>query len=166
MPILVKEIKASRLKSDALRLELLSAMRKAGTQVKLDFEQTTKTWKRKPKFEMVISLTPPGPQLIVGTDDEIYRYVDEGTRPHIILPRRAKALRFQSGYKAKTSPGVIGSGSGGSFGNVVFSQGVHHPGTQARDFEGAIKKKREKWFKQQMTNAMKKVAQASGHAIA
>lgn len=43
-------------------------------------------------------------------------YVHEGTRPHVIRPRRAKALRF-----------VVG-------GRVVFAQRVNHPGTRARPF--------------------------------
>jgi hypothetical protein len=44
------------------------------------------------------------------------RYVEEGTRPHVIRPRRAKMLRFTVG------------------GRVVFSHGVHHPGTSPRPF--------------------------------
>lgn len=172
MPILVKQIKPSRLKVDALRLELLNAMRKAGTQVKADFEKTTATWKHKPKFEMLISLTQPGPQLLVSTDDEIYGYLDRGTRADYEIwagyytgKSNKKALVFQKGYKAKTTPGVIGSGSGGSFGAIRHTPYVVHPGIKARDFEGAIKKKREKWFKGQMEAAMKKAAAASGHAI-
>ena len=38
-------------------------------------------------------------------------YVDQGTRPHVILPRRASALRFE------TAEGV------------VFARRVKHPGT-------------------------------------
>ena len=39
-------------------------------------------------------------------------YLDEGVRPHVIRPRRAKALRFVSG------------------GRIVFAKVVHHPGTR------------------------------------
>lgn len=42
--------------------------------------------------------------------------VNDGTRPHIIRPKRAKALRFRVG------------------GKVVFARIVHHPGTRARPF--------------------------------
>ena len=42
--------------------------------------------------------------------------VHDGTRPHVIRPRRAKALRFRSG------------------GRIVFATVVHHPGTRARPF--------------------------------
>lgn len=42
--------------------------------------------------------------------------VNDGTRPHIIRPRRAQALRFRMG------------------GRIVFAKLVHHPGTRARPF--------------------------------
>ncbi len=114
MAILIKEIKPSRLKVDAMRLELLNAMRKVGTEVKKDYEKTTKTWKHKPKFEVSVSLKQPGPTLIVETDDEIYGYVDKGTKPHLIFAgiytgkSNKKALAFPSKFGAKTRPGVIG----------------------------------------------------------
>jgi HK97 gp10 family phage protein len=43
-------------------------------------------------------------------------YVEFGTRPHPILPKRAKALRFEVD------------------GEVVFARRVHHPGTQPQPF--------------------------------
>lgn len=43
-------------------------------------------------------------------------YVASGTRPHIIQPRRARALRF-----------IVA-------GRTVFTQRVHHPGTRPNDF--------------------------------
>ncbi len=52
----------------------------------------------------------------IGSDVEYAPYVNDGTRPHIIRPKRAQALRF-----------VIG-------GRVVFARVVHHPGTKARPF--------------------------------
>ncbi|MDI9829683.1 hypothetical protein [Streptomyces sp. KAU_LT] len=44
------------------------------------------------------------------------RLVIEGTRPHLIRPRRARALRFEVG------------------GDVVFTQLVRHPGTRPNNF--------------------------------
>lgn len=52
----------------------------------------------------------------VGSDVEYAPMVNDGTRPHIIRPKRAKALRFKVG------------------GKVVFARIVHHPGTRARPF--------------------------------
>lgn len=161
----MKTIKPKALKQKEMRLELLNGLRAVGKKVLKDFELTTKTWDHKPKFELAISLKGKGPQFLAGTDDEIYRYVNEGTKPHRIRPKRAKALRFQGTYRAKTTPGVIGSRGGGSSGDVIFSQGVQHPGTKARNFDKQIGKKWEKSFRNEMHEAMKRAKIKSGHAI-
>lgn len=163
--IVTKTIKPSRLKEKEMRLELLNALRKAAKDIRKDFDLTVKTWEHKPEFQEVISLGGNSPSVLVGTDDEIYRYVDEGTKAHIIRPKKAKRLRFQGTYTAKTSPGVIGSSSGGSSGDVIYSTGVHHPGTKARKFSQAIEKKWAKAFKGRMEDAMQRARKKSGHAI-
>ena len=169
MAIVFKEIKPPRLKDDALRLELLNAMRAAGTQIKKDFEKTTATWKRKPKFEMLISLTGPGPVVLVDTDDEIYGYVSGGTKPHPIFAgiytgkSNKKALAFPARSTPKTKPGFIGSFGGSRSSETVVRPYVNHPGTKARKFEETIQKRRQKWFKGEMEKAMKKAAKSSGY---
>ena len=52
----------------------------------------------------------------VGSDVEYAPMVNDGTRPHIIRPRRAKALKFTVG------------------GRTVYARVVHHPGTRANPF--------------------------------
>lgn len=52
----------------------------------------------------------------VGSDVEYAPMVNDGTKPHIIRPKRANALRFKVG------------------GKTVFAKVVHHPGTRARPF--------------------------------
>jgi len=116
-----------------------------GENIRRDFEKTTATWNHKPRFEVNLLRTASQMTVYVYTDDEIYQYVDKGTRPHVIRPRRAKALRFQWGgpgsYKAKTSVGVISSRAGGSSGPEVLFKHVTHPGTAARNFTEVIQKK-------------------------
>jgi hypothetical protein len=53
---------------------------------------------------------------VVGTNVPYARPVHEGSKPHIIRPRRAKALRFQAG------------------GETVFAKFVRHPGTRGQPF--------------------------------
>ena len=55
--------------------------------------------------------------------------VELGTRPHIIRPVRARALRF-----AATSGGARLTGSPRKGADVVFARRVHHPGTKAQPF--------------------------------
>lgn len=52
----------------------------------------------------------------VGSDVEYAAMVNDGTRPHQIRPRNAKALRFRVG------------------GRIVYAKVVNHPGTRARPF--------------------------------
>lgn len=172
MVVLFKEIKPQKLKEKALRLELLNAIRKAGTQIKKDFEATTRTWEHKPKFEILISLRhPPGPTILVATDDKIYRFVNEGTRPHPIFAgiytskSRKKVLAFPSVSVPKTKPGSLSSGPGRKSGGTILRPYVQHPGTEARKFDQAVKKKRKTWFKRQMEKAMRTAAKKSGHGI-
>lgn len=161
-----KAIKPSKLKVAALRLELLNGMRKAGRGMEKDFKATTKTWTRQPVFKTVISLGRKGPEVLVGTDDPIYRYVSEGTKPHIIRPVRASALHFRGGaYRAKTTPGTISSRGGGASGGSVYAQVVHHPGTEARNFGAVIARKWRKPFKREMEAAMRRAAKKSGHSV-
>lgn len=152
----VKLIKAKKLNVDAFADEIKKALKAEGQDVVGEYEKTTGTWKKKPEFEVLIDTSGGEAAVLVGTDNEIYNYVDQGTRPHIIRPVRARALRFKSGYKAKTTPGKIGSQSGGSFGDTVYAQQVRHPGSKAREFSQVIQKRRKKPFTRRMVKAMQK----------
>lgn len=50
----------------------------------------------------------------ITTDDAIFGYQNDGTKPHTILPRQRRVLRFQAG------------------GGTVFARRVRHPGTKAQ----------------------------------
>ncbi|MGD9485749.1 hypothetical protein WDH52_21265 [Streptomyces sp. TRM70308] len=63
-----------------------------------------------------IETGPRGLQGVITCDHPAVRFVLDGTRPHVIRPRRAKALRFDMG------------------GWVVFAKRVNHPGTRANNF--------------------------------
>lgn len=105
-----------------------------------DFERTVKTWKRKPEFYLStrFRVGSRNVEIIVGTDNIIYGYVNDGTRAHIIRPKRSKVLRFQSKYRSKTMPNQTFSRAGGGSGGFVFAQKVNHPGTKARNFDKVI----------------------------
>lgn len=109
-------------------------LRDAAEDAVKDFEKTAATWLHKPAF--VIKEQPTG--FLVGTDDEVWTMLDQGTRAHRIVARRVKRLRFASGFTAKTRPGFVGSQAGGSSGGPVFAQEVNHPGTTARAWSKLI----------------------------
>lgn len=113
------------------------SMDDAAEMVKKDFEQTTASWDHTVTF----TIAKQGADRTVTTTDEIWGYVDEGTKPHVIVAKRARVLRFAVGGKPKTSPGKITSGSGSKGGDVVFRPRVNHPGTKARLFTQQIAKR-------------------------
>jgi hypothetical protein len=55
-------------------------------------------------------------------------FVELGTRPHTIVPRQRKALRFAAGGNATLS----GRPRAGS--SVIFTKRVRHPGTRAQPY--------------------------------
>lgn len=108
----------------------------------IDLEKTTATWNTRVRWTVRVA----GNTVTVTTDNAIWRYVDAGTRPHIIRVRRARWLRFQAGYQAKTRPGSLVSGAGGPSGPFRFAKEVKHPGTKARNFSRALRAKwKTKW---------------------
>ncbi len=124
--------------SKAMAKVIENTMNAQAKDIQIDFKVTTQTWNHKPEF--VIEVPTPY-ERIIATGSIIYSYVNDGTRPHIITPKRSKILRFSPFYRAKTSPRSIGSGPGGSSGDPVVAHVVHHPGTTAREFDDVIAKK-------------------------
>ena len=173
--LVIKQINPAKLKEDAMRLALLNPIRKAADDMHKDFKATTATWHHKVEFEKAVSLALGGPSIHIVTYDLIYGYVNDGTKPHPIFAgyytglSSKMALSFQWGgkgsYRPKTHPGVIGSTPGGPSGPRVAMPYVQHPGTKARKFDEAIRKKWEPMFKRRMEDAMKAAAKASGHSI-
>lgn len=99
------------------------------------FQNTVKTWTHQPTFTTV----PTARGWAVNVDPVLpYRYVDEGTTPHLITPRNRPLLRFTGPYHAKTKPGVLASYKGGRGKVWVSSRKVKHPGTQPRNFRDII----------------------------
>jgi len=171
--LVFKEIKPQRLKEAAMRAELVKGMKEIADGIEQDYQKTVATWGDKPKFEQLFDLGPPI-TMLVGTDNEIYGYVDKGTKDAAPYPIFAgiytgksskKALAFPSQSTPKTKPNVIGS-FGGSRGKVDTVRAyVIHPGIEPRNFSKEITKKWTPRFKRRMEKAMSRAAKASGHAL-
>ena len=165
MPIFAKPLTPRKFNDKAFLDEITKEVNRTAKDVKKDFEKTTKTWKKKPVFEIVIAIGPKSADFLIGTDDEIYGYVDQGTRPHVILPTKpGGVLAFQSKFSPKTVPNVLGSRSGRSGGNTVFSRGVIHPGTEPRNFSKMIKRIWTPIYKKRIEQAISRANKKSNHA--
>lgn len=91
------------------------------------------------------------------------KYVVNGTRPHYIFPRHAKALRFWDRvYKQnRDARGRFASGFHTEKGAVRFAKYVHHPGTDSDDFLTeagvALKPKIEAMFKNALLRKVRRL---------
>lgn len=140
----LKAIVPRRLTFDAKRLNAAveSALDEAAKEVRLDFDETVKTWDTYVPF---ITYSRAG-ERTVSTKNLIYYFVNDGTKRHEITPKNAKMLAFSSLSGPKTQPGVIGSGQGFRGGVIAFAKRVMHPGTKPRYFNKAIKAQWQKWL--------------------
>jgi hypothetical protein len=129
----------------------LSAFEKAARAMERDvkgaFLDATSGWKHKPVWRGYVRLTADNLYISVGTVDQIFKFVDEGTVAHIIRPVRARMLHWTEN------------------GQDFFAKEVHHPGTQAQNISKEI---REIWIglmPDYFDQALQEAIQQSGHAI-
>lgn len=143
MPVLFRPIRPQYYDVEAFRREINRELRSIAESIRGDYEATTAGWRTPVTFVVrEAGVARGGASIIIGTESEVYGYVDKGTRPHPIRPKSAKVLRFQTGYRPKTRPRVLRSTSGGATGPAVFAKQVQHPGTRAREFTETIA---DKW---------------------
>lgn len=138
------------------------ALFNTGQRMRILYKLTVSTWTKKPKFTIEVKQTKQFFAVTTGTDNEIYGFVDKGTKPHFIRPKpsnKSRRLFFRKGFQPKTTPGIIASGSGGSFGNIVTAKEVKHPGTKARKFTPTIMRQTKGQFKKLMDQAFKQTAE-------
>ena len=77
------------------------------------------------------TITPPRRRIRVVKGQQVE--MDYANRE----PPRAY-LHYQQYYRAKTAPGVLGSGRGDKFGPWVIARKVHHPGIKPRGFSDMV----------------------------
>lgn len=159
MPVRFRPIIPKEFRGDPFRKAFEEAAEEIRDGMLQDFETTTRTWDHRVEFEADVKVTAGTVTIVAGTDDEIYKYVDEGTREHDIFPVHAPALVFQGVYTAKTIPGVMGSRAGGASGPWQVRKAAHHPGTEPRDFTKIIHDRWEKPVHDAYFDAMVRAAE-------
>ena len=136
--------------------KIVSNELEAETQrVKKAYEGTTGTWVHKPKFYVKYRGKRSAE---VRTKSKVYRYVDSGTRPHVIRVKRAKTLAFNTqGFQSKTVPRRLKPRAGKRAGPPkAFPVQVFHPGFPARGFSTIIRYRSKKRFKRNVDRAIRK----------
>lgn len=138
--------------------------------VLFSLDKTVATWDKKPKFSVRYSPFT-GDEIDIqfmasGGMAQIWNWTDQGTKPHVIRPKpgnKRGLLFFNSNFKAKTRPRVIGSTRGFSGPPLAAAASVNHPGTKARQFTTEIWRRRSPAFRRIMKTALNNAAKASGH---
>lgn len=120
-----------------------------------DFGVTVQTWKTPVNFDVKKAKF----SRIIGTDSQIYEWVDGGTKPHPIRPVRASVLAFKTGGRPKSRVEKIVSRKGAPGKNQVFAKAVQHPGTEPRKFGETIQKKWEEQLPDILQRAIDAAAQ-------
>lgn len=138
-PILLRSIPF-----DAKRLERIieNTLEEAAKNVKIDFGVTTRTWKKRPEFEIK---KPKKFERTISTTNKIYYFISGGTR--------VRYATMVPGFRSKTVVRRITPRKGK--GGVLFiSRRIPRPGIEAREFPETIIKKEEKYYKRMFNTAI------------
>ena len=159
----------SRISQDwgkAAEKEIKRAIENTKKPVLKEFEQVVADWEHKPKFIAArvghsIQVRP------AGRDAKIYRFVNDGTRPHKIRPRNKPFLSFVTGgpgsYIPKTKPvGQFGGPGIVQGGTRVYAQEVDHPGNKPRNFDSRIANKMAPVLAKAIRDAIQRVFERTG----
>jgi len=128
-------------------------------------DEVVADWATDIEFKARKFITKSGIRIIVfaaGENKMIWVYVTQGTRPHVIKPRRpGYPLRFQWGgpgsYKPKTTTAPSFGGPGKvQGGKTVRFPAVNHPGNDPRPFPAEIARDYKPTYVRDMENAMRR----------
>jgi hypothetical protein len=121
-----------------------ASLNETGQWAKKKFVDITAGWKHQPTFQVVRTQYTVRVD-VTGPNAKIFRYVDEGTRAHLIRAkgggrrRGSRLLTFRTGYKPKTRPNNTQyKGPGVATGGFISKKVVRHPGTAARNFKRIV----------------------------
>ena len=157
----VKPIRPEKLDSQAVAVEITRVLHGEGKLQVRELGKTVKSWTRKVGFAYEVDLSGRDASVLTGPatgNVKIWNYINEGTRTRPIVPKRAKALRFRTGYKAKTRPWHIGSGRSSHTGDWVSTKLVRAHSIQAREWTGTLVSKRKRPFARNINSAIKRGA--------
>ena len=165
--IRMKAISPVPFRADAIYKRLVGAAERSADFAEKEFAKTYRTWDHKPTFKKKVKASRGSIGWEVWTADQIYSWVSGGTKgPYKIPKDKPGLLVFPSGYKAKTTPNLVFSKQGGSFGSTVFFYGqVTHPGIDPRNFDEAVARFVKPWWVKWNADAIKVGARESGHSI-
>ena len=144
--IVMEAIRPREFDAAKLRFPVFVEMSKYGEEIAAEYRKTTTAWKSKrPTFKAKLN-TKKSAEIIeisVYTDDNVYKWVDQGVDGHMIIPRKARISGTAGTYLPETMPGTLNVNALGGVkildGNYFnLNHEFYWTGIRARDFTGQI----------------------------
>lgn len=105
----------------------------AASEIQGKFLEPTRSWDRQPNF----SIDREPLKRTIGTDDQLYAWLNEGTRERDIFAKPGRVLKIQP-RSSKTTPFNFTGRDGGSSGEVYYAKKVHIKGIEPRGWDELI----------------------------
>ncbi len=157
--IFVKSLRPRPMNVKGYRDEILSQLRKEGTQLRKLFDKTTKTWQPAVRFRTDVRVAGDRASVIVSTKDIRFISVDKGTHTRWAV--------MSANFSPKSQVRSL-SASQGKGGAVIRGRSAMRkrniaprPGIRPRNFSIEIRKIRRPIFFFNMRRAMKRAAKGT-----
>lgn len=119
-----------RLDKHGLQAAAKRSLRRAGTRMEREVKRRTPVRTGHLRGSWTTQTRNGGWGVVIGTDKEYARFVEEGTRPHEIRPRTKKVLAWPTGGRSAAGLGRGPQGTRKGKGVLAFARVVKHPGTK------------------------------------
>jgi uncharacterized protein VirK/YbjX len=144
----------------AIRAELQEVADQYATAIRAKHEAVVRDWTHRVKFQKRVSVSRRQVSATVwatGQHRKLYQWIDKGTQPYLILPRRAPYLTFRAGYDARTQAVArFNAGTGRHYGAWRRKRAVRHPGIRARKFSETFNQEILPDFRRDVENAIRR----------
>ena len=151
-----KAILPKKFNARALTEGLISEVKKFSREAKVDLLRPTSMWSTSVLFTTQMTQTRARIRVVIFTEDERYRFLDQGTR--------VRFATMTSNFSPKTRPNSLLASSGS--GSVSYvDRNRPHRGIQARSFAEQVKNIHEPKLVKRFGNTLRIGVIKSGHAI-
>lgn len=116
-----------------------------------DLEKSTQAWSKPVEFE----INENKESVTISTEDNRYQWVDEGTKPHDIRPKKARTLRWLPGGKVRNE--IARRQANAERRDVaIYATKVSHPGIRPRSITARVMKRHESKIVSSVSDAIMK----------
>lgn len=160
--------------SEDIRDYMKDALKPLGAKIGMAFRVIVANWEEDYRFPFIPTITFDGISItgwVVSSEKGVnrWRWVEEGTEPHLIAASRTSYLRFKWAGKGSYHPKTLPGGKFGGIGRIVPATApivailaVDHPGSEPRNFAGEIRRNILPEFRRETENAWRRAIRRWG----